>query len=152
MELLRILNHCHRFRGFAYRKARFRGKSIEVAEHPRKRSAASPSATLGIQLAYMGRKVPRRMAPPDHPFPHRTHEEDRRVSAPTWRTDPELFPGSEAAFQRRCRGSDNKAKVIMRKTCGVRTFRVLQLATDHSLAKLPEPDPTHDFFWTNPFL
>jgi transposase len=42
MELLTILNRCHRFRGFVYRKARFSsdGQSIEVAVRPHKRSAA----------------------------------------------------------------------------------------------------------------
>ena len=42
MELITILNRCHRFRGFVYRRARFsaHGKSIEVAIRPRKGSAA----------------------------------------------------------------------------------------------------------------
>jgi hypothetical protein len=42
MELLTILNRCHRFRGFVYRQARFSsdGKSIEVSVRPRKRSVA----------------------------------------------------------------------------------------------------------------
>ena len=42
MELITILNRCHRFRGFVYREARFNsdGKSIEVTVRPRKRSAA----------------------------------------------------------------------------------------------------------------
>lgn len=43
-------------------------------------------------------------------------------------------------------GLNNKAKVTMRKAYGFRTFRVLELALYHSLAKLPEPDSTHDFF------
>ena len=43
-------------------------------------------------------------------------------------------------------GLNNKAKVTMRKAYGFRTFRVLELALYHSLAKLPEPDTTHDFF------
>jgi hypothetical protein len=34
----------------------------------------------------------------------------------------------------------------MKKSCGFRTFRVLELALYHSLAKLPEPPVTHDFF------
>jgi hypothetical protein len=34
----------------------------------------------------------------------------------------------------------------MRKSYGFRTFRVLELALYHSLAKLPEPKLTHDFF------
>jgi transposase len=40
----------------------------------------------------------------------------------------------------------NKAKVTMRKAYGFRTFRVLELALYHSLAKLPEPKTTHHFF------
>src|SRR5260370_37838498 len=42
MELITILNRCHRFRGFVYHHARFRAdhKSIEVLVRPRKGSAA----------------------------------------------------------------------------------------------------------------
>ena len=43
-------------------------------------------------------------------------------------------------------GLNNKAKVVMRKSYGFRTFRVLELALYHSLAKLPEPKLTHKFF------
>ena len=43
-------------------------------------------------------------------------------------------------------GLNNKAKVTLRKSYGFRTFRVLELALYHSLAKLPEPEITHDFF------
>jgi transposase len=43
-------------------------------------------------------------------------------------------------------GLNNKAKVTMRRSYGFRTFRVLELALYHSLAKLPEPESTHDFF------
>ncbi len=43
-------------------------------------------------------------------------------------------------------GLNNKAKVTMRKSYGFRTLRVLELALYHSLAKLPEPQLTHDFF------
>jgi transposase len=43
-------------------------------------------------------------------------------------------------------GLNNKAKVTMRKSYGFRTYRVLELALYHSLAKLPEPESTHDFF------
>src|ERR1700732_4716331 len=39
-------------------------------------------------------------------------------------------------------GLNNKAKVTMRKSYGFRTFRVLELALYHSLAKLPEPQVT----------
>ena len=42
MELITILNRCHRFRGFVYQRAHFSAdkKSIEVAVRPRKGSAA----------------------------------------------------------------------------------------------------------------
>lgn len=43
-------------------------------------------------------------------------------------------------------GLNNKAKVTIRKSCGFRTFRTLELALYHSLGKLPEPESTHDFF------
>jgi transposase len=43
-------------------------------------------------------------------------------------------------------GLNNKAKVTMRKSYGFRTFPVLELALYHSLAKLPEPQQTHEFF------
>ena len=38
MELITILNRCHRFRGFVYQQAHFSAdkKSIEVAVRPRK--------------------------------------------------------------------------------------------------------------------
>src|SRR6266481_1723983 len=42
MELITILNRCHRFRGFVYQHAHFSAdkKSIEVAVRPRNGSAA----------------------------------------------------------------------------------------------------------------
>jgi transposase len=43
-------------------------------------------------------------------------------------------------------GLNNKAKLTMRRSYGFRTFRTLELALYHSLGKLPEPQPTHDFF------
>jgi transposase len=43
-------------------------------------------------------------------------------------------------------GLNNKAKVTIRKAYVFRTFRVLELALYHSLAKLPEPETTHEFF------
>ena len=41
---------------------------------------------------------------------------------------------------------NNKAKVTLRKSYGFRTYPVLELALDHSLGKLSEPEATHDFF------
>ena len=42
MELITILNHCYRHRGFVYQRARFSAdrKSIEIDVRPRERSAA----------------------------------------------------------------------------------------------------------------
>jgi transposase len=36
------------------------------------------------------------------------HEEDRPVTPSAPRTDPQLFPRSEAAFERSCRGSEQQ--------------------------------------------
>jgi hypothetical protein len=41
-------------------------------------------------------------------------------------------------------GLNNKANVTMRKSCGFRTFRILELALYRSLGKLPEPELTHE--------
>jgi hypothetical protein len=43
-------------------------------------------------------------------------------------------------------GLNNNAKSPMRKSYGFQTYRVLELALDGLLGKLPEPEPTHDFF------
>jgi transposase len=45
MEIITILNRCHRFRGFVYHRARFSAdhKSIEISVRPRHGSAATCS-------------------------------------------------------------------------------------------------------------
>jgi transposase len=43
-------------------------------------------------------------------------------------------------------GLNNKAKLTIRKSYAFRTFRALELALYPSLAKLPEPESTHEFF------
>src|SRR5712692_8103738 len=43
-------------------------------------------------------------------LPHRAHEEDRPLHARTPRTDPQLFPRSEAALQRSCRGPEQQSQ------------------------------------------
>jgi transposase len=43
-------------------------------------------------------------------------------------------------------GLNNKAKLTMRKSYGFRTFRVMEVALYHALAKLPEPNVAHRFF------
>src|ERR1700730_390479 len=50
------------------------------------------------------------MVSPGDAFPHRAHEEDRPVHARTPRTDSQLFPCSEAAFQRRRRGPEQQSQ------------------------------------------
>ena len=75
-----------------------RSAPLQPEDRPRLPSQGSLSATLGLQLAHLGRKVPRRMVPPGDALPHRAHEEDRPVTAPTPRTDPQLFPRSESCF------------------------------------------------------
>ena len=55
------------------------------------------------------------------------------------------FPGfvyQHASFS----GLNNKVKVTMRKTYGIRTYRVLELALYHSLGELTQPESAHDFF------
>src|SRR5215831_8923596 len=58
----------------------------------------------------MGRQVPRRVAPPNHAVPHRTHEEDRSFVTQSSRTHPKLFPRSKAAFQRRRGGLEQQSE------------------------------------------
>src|SRR6516164_11309208 len=50
------------------------------------------------------------MVPPDHALPHRAHEEDRPLPPPPSRTDPQLFPGSKAAVERRRRGPQQQGQ------------------------------------------
>src|SRR5437870_1658096 len=50
------------------------------------------------------------MVSPGDAFPHRAYEEDRPVHARTPRTDSQLFPCSEAAFQRRRRGLEQQSQ------------------------------------------
>lgn len=42
-------------------------------------------------------------------------------------------------------GLNNKIRVITRRAYGYRTFRALEVALYHTLAKLPAPPPTHKF-------
>src|SRR6266567_4306698 len=58
----------------------------------------------------MGRKVSRRLVSPSDAFPYRAHEEDRPLHARAPRTDSQLFPRSEAAFQRRRRGPEQQSQ------------------------------------------
>jgi transposase len=62
------------------------------------------------------------------------------------RTDPQLFPGSKAAFQRRRRGPEQQGQSHHEKILRLSHLPCLELALYHSLGKLPEPESTHDFF------
>src|SRR5712675_923054 len=50
------------------------------------------------------------MVPSGDALPHRADEENRPLTARAPRTDPQLFPRSEAAFQRRRRGSEQQSQ------------------------------------------
>ena len=54
MELITILNRCHRLRGFIYERAHFSAdkKSIEVAVRPRKGSSAVCSRCNSVTVTY----------------------------------------------------------------------------------------------------
>src|SRR4051794_6117987 len=50
------------------------------------------------------------MVPAGDALPYRTDEEDRPLTARSPRTDPELFPCAETAFQRRRRGTEQQSQ------------------------------------------
>src|ERR1043165_10037786 len=50
------------------------------------------------------------MAPSGDALPHRADEENRPLTARAPRTDPQLLPCSEAAFQRRRRGPEQQSQ------------------------------------------
>jgi hypothetical protein len=58
MELITILNRCHRFPGFVYQHAHFSAdkKSIEVSVRPRKGSAAICRAAISRRAVTFSRK------------------------------------------------------------------------------------------------
>jgi hypothetical protein len=64
------------------------------------------------------------------------------LAAPGLASCPNRNPPSSGVVE----GLNNKAKVTLRKSYGLRTYRVLELSLYHSLGKLPEPECTHDFF------
>src|ERR1039457_5567872 len=87
-----------------------RSPPLQPQDRPRLPSQGSLSATLGVQFARLGRQVPRRVVPPDHAIPHRTHEEDRPFATQPPRTHPELFPRPKAAFQWRRGGLEQQGE------------------------------------------
>lgn len=42
-------------------------------------------------------------------------------------------------------GLNNKIRVNTRRAYGFRSFRAMEIALYHTLARLPEPPPTHKF-------
>src|SRR5438309_6746760 len=50
------------------------------------------------------------MVPSGDALPHRADEENRPLTTRTPRTNPQLLPGSEAAFQRRRRGPEQQSQ------------------------------------------
>jgi len=108
------------------------------------------SAVLELQLPVLGWQVPGLLVSPDHAQPNRADEEDRPHPENSSRVAAQLFQGQEAVLQRCVEGLNNKAKVVMRRSYGFRTFRVLELALYHSLAKLPEPTLTSRILLTSP--
>jgi transposase len=56
------------------------------------------------------------------------------------------FPAHKLFSSGVVEGLNNKARATMRKSCGLRTFRCLELALCHSLGKLPEPESTRECF------
>src|SRR5260370_35421960 len=59
------------------------------------------------------------MVPAGDALPHRTDEEDRPLTARSPRTDPELFPRAETAFQRRRRGPEQQSRSHHEKILGL---------------------------------
>src|SRR5690242_4299027 len=80
-----------------------RSAPLQPENRPRVPAQGSLPATLGLQLARLGGQVPRRMVSPDHALTDRTDEENRPLTPPTSRADPELLSRSKADIQRSCR-------------------------------------------------
>ena len=159
MELITILNRCHRFRGFVYQHAHFSAdkKSIEVAVRPRKGSVAlcsrchSPAPDqLGDKEAFQQlwdynspswagkfldewcRQTMRSRIEPMK-MVARSLRQHRALTLNYFREQKLISSGVVERL-------NNKAKVTLRKSYGFRTYRVLELALYHSLGKLPEPE------------
>src|SRR5262249_7322241 len=87
-----------------------RSAPLQPEDCPRLPSEGKLSATLGLRLPHLGREVPRRMVSPSHALPYRADEENRPLPARASRVDPQLFPRSETAFQRRRRGFEQQGQ------------------------------------------
>ena len=119
LQLITILNRCHRFPGFVYSKARFSSdhKSIEIAVRPRKGSAAVCSRCHQPAPGYD------QLAEWHYEF------------VPLWGSGFPPYSMRRVAC-RRC-----EAVLVEEVPWGK-----IELAVYHSLGKLSEPQSTHDFF------
>jgi transposase len=86
------------------------------------------------------------VVPPNHAIPHRALQENRGSLRQHRELILNYFRAQKLISSGVVEGLNNKAKVIMRKSYGFRTYHVLELVLYHSLGKLPEPELTHDFF------
>src|SRR5258706_11252436 len=76
-----------------------RSPPLQPEDRPCLPSQGSLPATLGLQLARLGRQVPGRVVPANHALPHRAPEEDRPLAAAAPGADSQLLPGAKADFQ-----------------------------------------------------
>jgi transposase len=86
------------------------------------------------------------VVPANHALPHRALKKIARSLRQYRELILNYFRAQRLISSGVVEGLNNKAKVTMRKSCGFRTYRVLELALYHSHGKLPEPESTHDFF------
>jgi Transposase len=136
LQLITILNRCHRFPGFVYHQACFSSdrRSIAIAVRPRKGSRAVCSRCHQPGPGYdQCRQVLRSRIEPMKKIA-RSLRDHRGLILNYFRAQKLLSSGV-------VEGLNNKAKVTMRKSYGFRAFRCLELALYHSLAKLPRPNP-----------
>src|SRR5260370_10463458 len=85
-----------------------RSAPLQPQDRSRLPSQRNFSATLGLQLTRLGRKVPRRMVPSDLALPYRAHEEDRPRLASPPRPHPQLLTRPQHHLQRRVVGAERQ--------------------------------------------
>ncbi len=76
---------------------------------------------------------------------------DQALNAPAPRTDPQLFPAQKLLSSGVVEGLNNKAKVTMTKSYGLRTFCCLELALYHSLWQIARARINPGFFGRTSF-
>src|SRR5438477_12709188 len=82
-------------------------------------------------------------------LPHRADEENRPLTARAPRTDPQLFPRSEAAFQRRRRGSEQQSQSHHEKILRVPHLSLPRTRALSLTWKIARPRMNPRFFLTN---